>query len=131
MDELHLVRFFPRHCLSTNPPISLDSVGIAGFSHDFKCLSGEKPSVLLAFDSLGTGKPLVSTFFIVLAPFFPSLFAFGLKRNQLVMNMRKTVDDVAEDLLSKTGQNDERGDTKANLMADRSILSQLCEYRIA
>ena len=48
--------------------ISLDSIGIAGFGHDFGALEGKKSTVEQVFDAFGTLKPDVRLLASFIAP---------------------------------------------------------------
>ena len=54
--------------------VSLDSIGVAAFSHDFESLKGKRPELTEIFDSFGTTSPSkLSTAIFMLATIFPIL----------------------------------------------------------
>ncbi|KAF8890398.1 cytochrome P450 [Infundibulicybe gibba] len=90
--------------------ITLDSIGMAGFSHDFGCVRGEEPAVATAIESFGGAKPdAFSIMIFLLAPIFPSLFKIPSKRNQLFENLKKNVMGIAEILLEENRKSWEAG----------------------
>ncbi|KAJ7913157.1 cytochrome P450 [Mycena leptocephala] len=81
----------------------LDSIGIAGFSHDFRTLDGEYSAVAVAFDSLNfEGQGIVSNLVFLLGTQFPFLAHLPLDRNRIMGNFRRTMSGIADDLLEKT-----------------------------
>ncbi|KAH8797996.1 cytochrome P450 [Flagelloscypha sp. PMI_526] len=105
--------------------ISLDSIGVAGFGHEFNSLDGQPSPVVDLFTSLGS---LKSTFidrlvFLLSIP-FPRIFTHApTRRNQLLKRFRNTMSDSAQELLSRTKQ-----ETKAlgeHSAAEKSVIGLL------
>ncbi|KAJ7683554.1 cytochrome P450 [Mycena rosella] len=99
----------------------LDSIGIAGFSHDFRTLDGEYSAVAAAFDSLsfeGTG--LLSGLVLILGIQFPFLAHLPTARNRIMGNLRKTMSVIADELLEKTRR--EKKSHVTDETADRSVI---------
>ncbi|KAJ7165645.1 cytochrome P450 [Mycena crocata] len=102
----------------------LDSIGIAGFSHDFRSLDGEHSAVAEAFDSLsfeGTG--FFSNLVFVLGTQFPFLAHLPTARNRIIANLRQRMSVIADDLLEKM-----RSEKKTHVTdetADRSVIGLL------
>ena len=60
--------------------VSLDTIGIAGFSHNFGALEGKHSSVAEAFDSFGSAPPRgLSIILPVLGPVLPILMKIDRK----------------------------------------------------
>ncbi|KAH7927044.1 cytochrome P450 [Leucogyrophana mollusca] len=88
--------------------ISLDTIGIAGFSHDFGSLDGKHASVTEVFDSFSTAKPspLTSLVFII-GPVFPWLIKLPTLRKRMIARLNKSMGEISEVLLSRTRQEKE------------------------
>ena len=81
----------------------LDSIGIAGFSHNFGCLEGENPPVAQVFEEFATMKPTFITISIVLlAQLFPILWSIPTKRRRLTQAFNRSVEEIAKKLLEET-----------------------------
>ena len=104
----------------------LDSIGIAGFSHDFGSLKGNISPVVAAVDSFGSIKP---SFFLILSFVFGMILP-GLSTkipNQLTRIMRSLgsgVREIASDLLDKAMN--EKAEVGAGEV-DQSIIGALGE----
>ncbi|KAF7324444.1 Cytochrome P450 [Mycena venus] len=83
--------------------VALDSIGIAGFSHDFQTLDGRYSAVAAAFDSLNfEGQGILSTLVFLLGTQFPFLANLPIKRNRIQKNLRRTMSGIADELLEST-----------------------------
>ncbi|KAJ8517386.1 hypothetical protein ONZ45_g5419 [Pleurotus djamor] len=83
--------------------IALDSIGIAGFSHNFGSLEGKNSEVAIAFNSLGGGDPNVfSAFIFLLSPYFPFLATLPTKRNRYMRQLRQSLSTISDELLERT-----------------------------
>ncbi|ESK90780.1 cytochrome p450 [Moniliophthora roreri MCA 2997] len=83
--------------------ISIDSVGIAGFSHDFGALDGKHPAVVAAFESLGSATPSsFSTIVFLLSLVFPILTNIPRERTRLFAQLTKSMTEIADVLLERT-----------------------------
>ncbi|KAJ6579630.1 cytochrome P450 [Mycena vulgaris] len=104
--------------------VALDSIGIAGFSHDFRSLDGEYSAVAAAFDSLsfeGTG--VLSNLVFILGTQLPFLAHLPTARNRIMKGLRRTMSGIADELLEKT-----RREKKSHITdetADRSVIGLL------
>ncbi|KAF8665642.1 hypothetical protein AX16_000097 [Volvariella volvacea WC 439] len=107
--------------------VSLDSIGIAGFGHDFKTLEGKKSSVLDVFDSFGSASSTVTPIFSVFVPIMPFLLYLPTERNKAVARWRKTMSNIANDLLVKTKLEKEKEGIAAGseLAEEKSIIGML------
>lgn len=107
--------------------VSLDSIGIAGFAHDFGALEGRHSDVAALFDSFGSaplGKGL-TILLPLLAPVLPFLANIPTKRSRLVKKLHKSMEEVSEELLARSRKEKEAGDTGGS---SRSIIGALREY---
>ncbi|OSX60761.1 hypothetical protein POSPLADRAFT_1075248 [Postia placenta MAD-698-R-SB12] len=103
--------------------VSLDSIGIAGFSHDFGTLHGKHSTVAETFDSFSSLKPTligVAVFIVGLA--FPRvMMRIPTAFRMLVKQLNASMSEVADDLLANTRKESE-GEDKAE---DKSIIGLL------
>ncbi|KAJ7157720.1 cytochrome P450 [Mycena crocata] len=83
--------------------ITLDSIGIAGFSHDSRILDGEYSAVAEAFGALSFERiSVLSHVLFVLGTHFPFLAYLPLKRNRILRRLSRTMRTIADNLLEKT-----------------------------
>ncbi|KAG2101113.1 cytochrome P450 [Suillus discolor] len=84
--------------------ISLDTIGIAGFSHDFGSLDGKHASVTEVFDTFGN-KPKVSALnkvLFLLASAFPIVTKIPNSRVKLTKKLNATMGEISNDLLVRS-----------------------------
>ncbi|THU84114.1 cytochrome P450 [Dendrothele bispora CBS 962.96] len=114
--------------------VSLDSIGIAGFSHDFNSLAGEASSVSDLFDTFAGLKPPPKTLISkMLAPLtliifllgtvFPIVLSLPTERSKLMKKLRADTTEIADVLLGKTRKEKELG--LVDEKGDRSIVGLL------
>ncbi|KAG2144209.1 cytochrome P450 [Suillus clintonianus] len=84
--------------------VSLDIIGIAGFSHDFGSLDGKHTSVTEAFDTFGNNPQAsaVNQVFILLASVFPIITKIPTKRTELFLTLSKTIGEISNELLIRS-----------------------------
>ncbi|KAG2099809.1 cytochrome P450 [Suillus discolor] len=84
--------------------ISLDTVGIAGFSHDFGSLDGTPSSVTEVFDTFGSNQQAsaVNEIFILLASVFPIILKIPTKRQNLFKKLAVTIEQISNKLLIRS-----------------------------
>jgi hypothetical protein len=84
--------------------ISLDSVGIAGFSHIFGSLEGKKSEVAELFDSFSSLKPHSAMTMLIplLAPLMPMLAKLPTRRSALIKKLHGSMQRVADALLQRS-----------------------------
>ncbi|KAG6811698.1 hypothetical protein H0H92_006205 [Tricholoma furcatifolium] len=103
--------------------LALDSIGIAGFGHDFGCLDGNVPIFARIYGSLNSsaGKADMKSFLIsLLAPIMPFLLRMSTTKNQVWTELRTALAKIADDLLERTQKDRESG-----LMEEKSIIGLL------
>ena len=106
------------HCSSLS---SLDSIGIAGFSHDFKTLEGQESAIANMFDALGRHKPSFGDIMhIILVAVFPILWRIPTKLTRLIGQFSSSVGEISKSLLTKT-RTEKVGE-------DRSAMSLLSKF---
>ncbi|KAG6873596.1 hypothetical protein C0995_013969 [Termitomyces sp. Mi166 len=110
--------------------ISLDSIGIGGFGHDFGSLKGNKSPIADAFDSFGATKPsLASMFAFILAPALPLLLKIPTKRNNMFQAISDSVGNIANELLERARTEKAANVSESN--ADKSIIGTLIRSETA
>ncbi|KAG2066952.1 cytochrome P450 [Suillus decipiens] len=85
--------------------VSLDTVGIAGFSHDFGSLDGKRSSVTEVFDSSGNNNQQVSAankILFLLASAFPIIIKIPSKRTNLTEKLSVTMGEISNELLIRS-----------------------------
>ncbi|KAG2068516.1 cytochrome P450 [Suillus decipiens] len=84
--------------------ISLDTVGIAGFSHDFGSLNGKRASVTEVFDSFGANQraSAINNVIFLLASMFPIVIKLPSKRRNLTKKLSVTLGEISNDLLIRS-----------------------------
>jgi cytochrome P450 len=84
--------------------ISLDTIGIAGFSHDFGSLDGKHASVTEVFDTFGNNPQAsaVNQVFLMLASAFPIIAKIPTKRTTLAKKLNVTMGEISNDLLIRS-----------------------------
>jgi hypothetical protein len=81
----------------------LDSLGIAGFSHDFGTLRGKYSVVAEVLDSFGGRKlTFVDTLKLVLSLAFPFLINIPTERFNLFKRFKSTAKEISQELLQRT-----------------------------
>ncbi|KIL67269.1 hypothetical protein M378DRAFT_159670 [Amanita muscaria Koide BX008] len=103
----------------------LDSMGIAGFGHDFRCLDGHKSPVSEALDGLLED----SSFRVVLiiSILFPQVLKLPLKQAKMIRRMQNAFSDIATVLLENFQK--EKNLSNSDVEKDRSILGLLLKGR--
>jgi hypothetical protein len=101
---------------------SLDSVGIAGFSHDFKYLEGQQSPVTEAFEALQVDDMGWSTKLLFILSFtFPFLLSVPTPRMRTFWKLRSSLNVIAERMLANTRREKEDGEE----FSDKSVIGLL------
>ncbi|KAF7331039.1 Cytochrome P450 [Mycena venus] len=110
--------------------IALDSIGIAGFSHDFRYLEGQTSPVTAAFESLGVSEMGLFTKLIFMLSFaFPFMLSVPTPRMRLFWELRRSLNVIAERLLANTRREKEDGVTEE--FTDKSVIGLLLKAELA
>ena len=108
--------------------VSLDTIGIAGFGHDFGALRGEHGIVEEAFDSLNNAPPRgLSAVLALFGPLFPILLKVPTRRQVMLGRLNKAMGKIAEGLFEKTKKDAEAGTFSTS---SRSIMGALSKFVI-
>ncbi|KAJ7128396.1 cytochrome P450 [Mycena epipterygia] len=86
--------------------ISLDTIGLAGFSHDFGALSGRTSAVATVFDSIGSKPSFADTALLLLSLLTPIFDNIPTGRRSMLDQLTKTMRGLANTFLSTTGTGD-------------------------
>jgi hypothetical protein len=101
----------------------LDTIGIAGFSHDFRTLYGEPAETKIAFDSLADiTLTIVDRLKLMLSEALPIVASIPTNRSSLAERIGDSLKDVATKLLADS---EEVGDQKSE---DKSIIGILGSF---
>ncbi|GLB33170.1 putative cytochrome p450 [Lyophyllum shimeji] len=103
--------------------ISLDSIGIAGFGHDFGTLDGKHPPVVEVFESMKPGTSTASHFVFLLGPVLPFLLRLPIGDNILWRKLHATMREIADELLERTRK--EKEGLLGENGAERSVIGLL------
>jgi hypothetical protein len=90
--------------------ITLDSIGITGFSHDFGAISGRQSSVRTTFDAFLTNnlsKHAISI--ILLAQHFPVLLSIPTRRMRMFQKFHESMHEISQELLERCRKERELG----------------------
>ncbi|EJU05966.1 cytochrome P450 [Dacryopinax primogenitus] len=96
--------------------ISFESIGEAGFSHDFDCINDEVSVVGQVFSSLGATNGTLTAAIAVALQAFPIIASLPLARNVAFDNLRNTMRDLINTMDRKTLGND-ASDERRSLVA--------------
>ncbi|KIL62639.1 hypothetical protein M378DRAFT_165469 [Amanita muscaria Koide BX008] len=99
-----------------------DSVGIAGFGHDFRSLDGEQSPVLEVFTLFSNILESATFILFVLTGFyFPQVVKAPVKPARLLKKLKEATSDIAKQLLENSNKEEGASDTTM----DRSIIGVL------
>ncbi|KAG6330483.1 hypothetical protein ID866_8607 [Astraeus odoratus] len=107
--------------------ISLDTIGLACFSHDFGSLDGKPASITAAFDAPADSPTRSARHagYFVLNQVLPILAHLPTARYKLFRNIRRTLSEICKELLAKTREEKEAGILEGK--GDRSIIRLLIQ----
>ncbi|KAL5488445.1 hypothetical protein ACEPAI_6563 [Sanghuangporus weigelae] len=101
--------------------VSLDSIGIAGFGHDFGTLHGKRSTIKEVFDSFGTAPPV--TMVVLLGQVIPIILKLPNTRGNMIRKLHDTMGDVSEQLLERSHKEKALGGGATD--TSRSIIGSL------
>ena len=101
---------------------SLDTIGIAGFAHDFCALEGKRSSVEEVFTALGTAPPM-NMIIMLLGQVVPILRKVPNPHGHIMGDLHDKLEQVAEELL-ETRRKEKVAGSNATY-ASRSIIGSL------
>ena len=107
----------------------LDTIGIAGFSHDFGTLQGNNSAIAEVFESFGI---LKQTFFqivlFILSAVFPILILTPSPRRNLVQKFSSNAEDISRQLLETTRKEKDGADEDQR---DHSLIGLLSMFDLS
>ncbi len=112
--------------------VSLDSVGIAGFGHDFGSLENKKSDVRSLFDSIGStpharsGSRGLAILLPLLMPVLPILMMIPTKRSKVIGRLHGSMADISNVLLERSRKEREAGMQDEKGSAGQTIIGALC-----
>lgn len=91
--------------------ISLDGIGLAGFSHDFGALDGKSSSVTKVLDTFVASpkRSALSVGLLLLGRVFPVLGYAPTARTNLLGELQRCMEDISMELLAKVKREKEEG----------------------
>ncbi|KAJ6579607.1 cytochrome P450 [Mycena vulgaris] len=102
----------------------LDSVGLAGFSHDFQYLEGKKSPVTDVFEALQVTETTFATNLVFLLAFqFPFVLNIPTRRMRMFWELRRSLNVIAQRLLENTRR--EKEGNVAEELTDKSVIGLL------
>ncbi|KAJ6482242.1 cytochrome P450 [Mycena vulgaris] len=102
----------------------LDSVGLAGFSHDFQYIEGKKSPVTEVFEALQVTKTTFATTLVALLAFkFPFLLNIPTRRTRMSGELRRSLSVIAQRLLENARR--EKEGNVAEELTDKSVIGLL------
>lgn len=104
--------------------ISLDTIGLAGFSHNFGSLDGQLASVTTILDTLGSApnRSVLNAGWFAMSQVIPALVYLPTRRMLLFGEIEKTLSEISQELLEKTRKEKEVGTADGR---DKSIIELL------
>ena len=108
----------------------LDTIGLAGFSHNFGALEGKYTSVTEIFDTFGASprSSALNKGLILLGQVFPFLMVIPTPRRMLTQKLNAAMEDISNVLLTKTQKELEMGVIGGK--EERSIIGLLSTWPI-
>ncbi|KAF8175458.1 cytochrome P450, partial [Mycena galopus ATCC 62051] len=94
---------------------SLDTIGLAGFSHDFRTLSGKMSSIAAAFDSVGSKASLIDTILFLLSLRVPVFAKVPTSHQSMLNQLGKTMRSLGDNFLANT----------SDVSTDKSVIGLL------
>ncbi|EIW78658.1 cytochrome P450 [Coniophora puteana RWD-64-598 SS2] len=82
--------------------ISLDSIGLAGFSHDFEALDGKKSTIGDILDMLDSKPSKTIMLLFMLGFIFPWLINLPVERNRMLARLNESMEKISLELLDQT-----------------------------
>ncbi|KAI5987609.1 cytochrome P450 [Pisolithus albus] len=103
----------------------LDSIGLAGFSHDFGSLDGEPASITKVLDTFGSSseRPALTVRLLLLARVIPLLPYATESRTRLFGEMQVIMERISSEWLARTRQ--EKEDGVLDVKGEKSVIGVL------
>jgi hypothetical protein len=99
---------------------SLDTIGLAGFSHDFESFSDHRSDISNAFEELANSSMgIMDALITVLRPSFPLVTRIPTQRTRGIWKLKAACAAVAKQFMERMGKLEENG--------ERSVMGLLCK----
>jgi hypothetical protein len=100
-----------KHVICADPTLSLDSMGLASFSHDFGALNGQHSGVADAFEALGN-QPFswAAVLGFLLSTVIPALTSLPTTRNKTLGRLRDSCKGLARKIIADASAAEAQGD---------------------
>ncbi|KAJ7128475.1 cytochrome P450 [Mycena epipterygia] len=108
----------------------LDTIGLAGFSHDFGALSGRTSAVATVFDSIGSKPSFADTALLLLSLLTPIFDNIPTGRRSMLDQMTKTMRGLANTFLSMTGTGDSTDKSVIGLLAKSASAERISQEEV-
>ncbi|KAI9456888.1 cytochrome P450 [Boletus coccyginus] len=91
--------------------VSLDTIGLAGFSHNFGALEGKDATVTEVFDTFGASprSTVLNKGILLLAQAFPFLMQLPTPRTLLIQKLNIAMEEISNQLIARTEKELEMG----------------------
>ncbi|KAJ6625075.1 cytochrome P450 [Mycena sp. CBHHK59/15] len=104
--------------------ISLDTIGLAGFSHDFGALSGKKSYVAEAFDSVGVKSSAFGSAVFLLSFILPVFEKVPTVRRAMLAKLHETLQGLSDSFVARTKREKAEGNVSNG---DKSVIGLLAK----
>ncbi|KAJ7351994.1 cytochrome P450 [Mycena albidolilacea] len=84
--------------------ISFDTIGLAGFSHDFGTLAGKKSSIIAALDTIGSNTSFLDTVAAMFSSIVPILDLIPTRRRFILDEVARSMWGLGDNFLATTGE---------------------------
>ena len=111
--------------------VRLDTIGLAGFSHNFGALRGKHAHVTEVFDTFGASprSMALDTGLLLLAQVFPFLADIPTSRTRMIQKLNVAMEEISNVLLSRTRKEMEMGVVGGR--EERSIIGLLSTWCVS
>lgn len=108
--------------------IALDSIGIAGFGHDFQYLSGVQSPIVNIFNIISDAESnFLSTTFMMFGQNLPFLLKLPTGNNKVMKSLKEEFSRIADVLLDKM-RSEKQSAIGKETAEEKSIIGMLGEY---
>ncbi|KAJ7705385.1 cytochrome P450 [Mycena rosella] len=103
----------------------LDTIGLAGFNHDFTALSGRPSAIASAFDSTGSKPSLMDTVVLVLSMMLPIFDYIPTGRREMLNNLAKIMKEIGDEFIARTSADSTLEKSVVGLLGALSLTQRL------
>ncbi|KAJ7434787.1 cytochrome P450 [Mycena galericulata] len=110
--------------------ISLDTIGLAGFSHDFGALSGKTSAVATAFDSIGSKPSLLDTTAFLLSLIIPYAINIPTGRRAMLDRLQKTMRSLGDTFMAANSRESTTDKSVIGLLVQSASTERISEEEV-